>query len=55
MVAAGYIDLNSDVVITQYGYTSIYKGALEDLLKEDPDNEQYKRLQSEFKETAVKA
>lgn len=55
MKASGYIDPNSDVDITKYVDTSIYKEALEDLLKEDPDNEQYKRLQSEFKETAVKA
>ncbi|WP_295156319.1 ABC transporter substrate-binding protein [uncultured Ruminococcus sp.] len=55
MKASGYIDSNSDVDITQYVDTSIYKEALEALVKEEPDNEQYKRLQSEFKETATKA
>lgn len=55
MKASGYIDSDSDVDITQYVDTSIYKEALEDLLKEDPENEQLLRLKKEFKETATKA
>lgn len=55
MKASGYIDPDSDVDITKYVDTSIYKEALDQLLAEDPDNAQLQRLKSEFKETAEKA
>jgi len=45
---SGYI--TSDLNIEDYIDTSIYKLALEDVLKEYPDDEVYKKLKTDFKE-----
>ncbi len=51
MVNVGYIEGN--VNIDDYIDTTIYEDALNELIKEDPDNDIYNELMNEFKETNI--
>lgn len=55
MKRCGYIDANSKVDITKYVDTSIYRDALDTLLKQSPSDKNLLELKKDFKETAVKS
>ncbi|MDR0919939.1 MAG: ABC transporter substrate-binding protein [Oscillospiraceae bacterium] len=48
MKASGYIDKNTKVKIEDFVSTKAYFDALDELLKEEPDNEVYKEIKAEF-------
>lgn len=54
MKKCGYIDANTKVDILQHVDTSIYRDALKQIVQENPKDQIYQELQSNFKETVVK-